>query len=127
MAKQILSSRSFLFEEETYTEDPKDPERRVRSVGARVRVVASDRPQVVPDWVAETELYNTAIEDGTIMEFVMRKQAVLTTVNNESKASAKQQIAPQAAFADELVGKPDNTQGQTDGLLNKQTANGWDK
>lgn len=93
---QIISGRQFLFEKESYLKNETSGEL-VRHIETNVTVRAIPQAQVVPDWVADTDLFKTAVEDGTIVKVELQGAAPSFQVSNESKAGitgAQQNFAP---------------------------------
>lgn len=70
---QIISSKKLLFQDSEYHDeivDDKATGRKVHNVKASVTVEADPRPQIVPDWVKNDELFKLCVEDGSIIEVV---------------------------------------------------------
>lgn len=64
---QITSERKLLFQLVDYKTDPKS---KVINAHVKERVLVSPgpKPQIVPDWVKNDELFKLAVEDGTVSE-----------------------------------------------------------
>jgi hypothetical protein len=116
---QIISSRRFLFEKETYTKgkDKDGNETIDRGVSGRIIVAADARPQAVPDWVRDTDLFKAAVDDGTLVEVVIREGVsndLKGVDNNPKQAPQGQGAAPQAQFVGTTTEpKPDQGGWQT--------------
>lgn len=121
---QIISGRQFLFEKEAYHKNETTGEL-VRHVETNITVRALQQPQVVPDWVVETDLFKTAVEDGTIVEVETKGAAPNFQVGNDSKAGitgAQQNFAPLAT--DTGAQQPQTPQQPQTGLTPGQQG-GW--
>jgi hypothetical protein len=125
---QIISGRQFLFEKETYHTNETTGER-VRVVETTVTVRAIPQAQVVPEWVADTDLFEQAVKDGTIVEVEIQGAAPKFGVDNDSKAGisggAKQNFAP-LANGQQQEQQQGQQQAQT-GLTQGQQQTGWGK
>lgn len=64
---QITSERKLLFQLVDYKTDPKTKEIRAH-VKERVLVSPNPKPQIVPDWVRNDDLFKMALADGTVQE-----------------------------------------------------------
>lgn len=108
---QIISNRQILFQKHDYKErQMKDAfgERTelVSNVTDKILVVASTRPQIVPDWIKETREFAIYLEDGSIMVLAENFKASLPNpVDQSVKGIENKQETPKATFADE---KQDN-------------------
>lgn len=126
---QIISSRQFRFEKEEYTdivdENGKCNGSKNRNVTEAIIVRAHQNPQVVPAWVGETDLFKTAVEDGTIVAVELAGATPTFAVNNESKAGFTGAQTPVAAFVDGTQQPAEQSKTQTGLAGNSQ--GGWGK
>lgn len=76
---QIISNRRLLFEDVEYTTDPKT-ETIVARVKSSIIVNPNIHPQIVPDWVKNTKLFELTESDGNVIE---------VSVNSAPKAAKK--------------------------------------
>lgn len=101
---QIISSRRLLFEKTRYADeviDDKPTSRKVHSVLESIIVSADTRPQIVPEWIKDEELYQICVDDRVLIEVTVSNKPVLPTTS--LKAIKTENEIPVAKFADDVV------------------------
>lgn len=116
---QIISSRTYLFEKEVYRKE--EGKEIVREVTDKIIVRAIKDPQLIPDWVAETDLFKMAVEDGCIVAIELAGGSPNFAINNETKAGLTGAATPVAALANASDNKDNQKPTTNDGM------GGWSK
>jgi len=124
----IISSRQILFQDlEYHPRAMKDAfgerEELTHKVKNQILVVASARPQVVPDWVRDTPEFKVYSDDGTIVEVVSAQKRI--QANNPVHALSNIPVedkTPVAQFADAIDSQEERPQT---GWGAEPKADGW--
>lgn len=126
---QIISSRRLLFQHIEYHDevvDGKETGRKVHNVKAKIIVNADTRPQVVPDWVKDDELFKVSVEDGTVLEITVAEKPVkaLTGVSNGPLSGVDKDKPDVAKFVGDA---PNNAEKPTGWATGNTAQTGLDK
>jgi len=107
---QIITSRALHFTDDEIVEDDVDGKKtRVRHIKDEILVRASQFPQLVPNWVGRTELFDLAVEDGFCVQVMGKAVAPKTDLDTDPKPQTMNRIK-QA----QLVTKPEDAEGDED-------------
>jgi hypothetical protein len=74
---QIICTKAFQFLQTEIKENPSTKES-IAVIKQTFKITPSSRPQVVPDWIKEDELFDLGVKDGSITE-------VMIVSKNEAK------------------------------------------
>lgn len=106
---QIISSKRLLFQEIEYTDETVDgvkTGRRVHNVKNKIIVNADTRPQIVPDWVKDDELFSVCVDDGSVMEITVNQTPRKALAGVSDGPANKQEATPVATFVGDAAKEP---------------------